>query len=335
MTDPSIGGQDSEAENTPRVHDYSAEGDILMPHVEISSWELPEKLDLAKEKLVRSNLVRPDPLRIKIGCVDGRPYNADYFTLQTLGGFLNTVPLVRYAHWMRGEKVSYEDAFHEGLELLDNAGFQIGFHDGPHGRAESERFSAGTMGGNAPDCGFAKKYSEVTGVLAFMSDELKKLLNHGALQNGIPPIIGEAEERDWQKINETARKIYDASSKNDKQRFLSATEMFARGLQFAGESAVVPLQDEHREEVAHVSLIDGYTLDTNALNRAGSQAFNLDLWLVKKQVQEALAPAGVSESIAALQTLGMYQATERVLRANQPPLPILITHSESQILRAA
>lgn len=85
-------------------------------------------------------------------------------------------------------------------------------------------------------------------------------------------------------------------------------------------AAAENLAGDHEESICYVNSVPLTTFDTLAANRAGWQAFNLDLWAVLEQT----ACLGVNPDYAAKAALALYQATEYVLveSRGQPALPV-------------
>ncbi len=86
-------------------------------------------------------------------------------------------------------------------------------------------------------------------------------------------------------------------------------------------ASVERLEGDHAERVVFVNCKQGTTLDTNAMNEHGVQAFNLDLWAVQ---EHAKALGVTDEQFITGASLLLYLATEIVLveQKGKPKLPI-------------
>lgn len=86
------------------------------------------------------------------------------------------------------------------------------------------------------------------------------------------------------------------------------------------------LDGEHEEMAAVVNMVTGTTLNKSRSNGNRTQAFNLDLWYVQKSLQKMGWAQGQIQE-ATLLSLGLFAATERVLRSGKDPLPLIIKQS--------
>lgn len=266
---------------------------------------------------IRDQLEPVNPWRSFVSCVDGRPVTHDGDFVQLLGGELMTIAWIQIGHWLDGKEISFEDAFKKNNDFHQRSHLRIGIHIGPHYDEQS----------GVTDCGFADNFQAIMYVLGNEPDKIRALINHGAHDNGAPVIIGSENEHMWRDITKAAQNIAAAAQSKEDHAFLSGLEMFDEEDDVAGRFAVTKLKGEHSERFAHVNLRSGTSLNIGKLNKMSLTGFNLDLWYAL----EVLADTPYIQSImpttehVQLLTLGLYQATERVLRATKPPLPLIIS----------
>lgn len=238
---------------------------------------------------ISKNLNGNEPPR----CVDGRPDPKSPQGPQMLGGSLH--PLVINAIISNSEfNVS---AVENGLKKLKDAGFAIGAHWGSH-RHEGKS-----------DCGFADRLKDIIQTAKDGTDEILKRLRDIYTSNDIDP--------------ESLRTSYEHISSYDINNIRIIGKELV-DLTIKNQAAFEELQGDHQEQAAFVNLKPDTTLDTQAINRQGKQAFNLDLWAAIEQLQ-SLAQSQDGDLMRDL-SLILYMATEMVLveQKGKLTLPIIL-----------
>ena len=236
-----------------------------------------------------------------VGCVDGRPDYSKEPGAQMLGGSL--LPILLHSV-STGEHFD-EPTIVSKLNDLTAAGFAPGAHRGHHKHEE----------GGTCDCGFADKLPTILQRAKDQRAEIASRLN-GVYQEQ-KATIGE----------------FSLPFRDIVERSFDRLEQFPHdALPLTGEALVAKVEEhgaqiadmegDHAERVAYVNLKPGTTLDTNAFNQAGKQAFNFDLWAAVEQA-EALK---VDPEFAIASSLILYVATEMVLVEDKgkPALPVVI-----------
>jgi hypothetical protein len=257
------------------------------------------------EQKIQSRIVElSQPKKEPRYCVDGRtgprkdskkkdmpntPYG------QALGGDLN-IASVRWL--LNGGQENYLDVVSETFTDLAERGYeQLGVHYGGHAHAEGS------------DCGFADNNMAIMQTLSEKGEEIWQIIQTAISK--YPDI-----KLDQEKFLELIKKVGQANL--DKLPTGKAIIDHAASLP---NVTVQQLEADHKEVAAVVNLKGNTTLNADS-NQDNSQAFNLDLWLVKQQAQDL----GIDVEEASLLTLGLYVATEMVLVENKRGirLPILI-----------
>jgi hypothetical protein len=182
----------------------------------------------------------------------------------------------------------------QALTTLKEKGFGIGVHRGHHANTEN----------GICDCGFADKLPMIYELALDEEDEIKKRIT--SLVPDKDEIISKSYVvmKSWQPVR----------IKNKGEWLVKICENFG--------CSVVNMEGDHAEVVAFVNLRSGTTLDTNGLNTAGRQAFNLDLWAIL----DTARVLGFDADLAMGISLILYVATEMVLveMKGKPALPVLV-----------
>lgn len=283
--------------------------------------DLPEPLEDEQLKILRQAIQPVNPWQTFVSCVDGRALEKDGDFVQKLGGELQTLLWILFLEWRNGNQMTFREAFETNNALHQDAHLRIGIHTGPHADA------------NRTDCGFADNLLSIVRNLAEHGEEIRKLLNHGANSNGIDSVINDSNTEDWADIVQLADEITSKAESDPNYAFISGPEMFSTERQIAGEYAETHLVGEHKEQFAHLNLAPMNSINVRMLNEQGTPGFNLDLWYALDVVGETqyFTSRKASKEFLKLLTLGLYQATERTLRPEKPPLPIVIT-TESELV---
>ena len=268
-------------------------------------------------KLIRSSINPISPWQSTISCVDGRELEQDGDYVQMLGGSLQMALWVLFCSWRSGEELTFAEAFEKSNQLHEISHLRLGIHNGPHANYKK----------GVTDCGFADNLLTIVETLAGHGHEIRALLNHGAHANSTESLINHRNEEYWDDIIDLAGKIVKRAKSDKKYAFLKSPEMFKSEEKLAGSLVTTHLAGEHQEHFAHVNLASGTSTNTHRLNELEMAGFNLDLWYCLEVVARApgFRDLGCSSDFLQLLTLGLYQATERVLRADKAPLPIVIT----------
>ena len=295
---------------------------MLSSDLKILDWNIPKPTEKKRLEELRHDISIIDPYETSISCVDGRRPNehGNKAYIQLLGGSLHSISWVRFAAWMNDEQITFAEAHRRNQLYHSQEKLRCGVHTGSkldtaHGRT---------------DCGFSDNFGIIAHTFALNADAIRNLLEAGFEQNKLDSLI---DEQTWTRLKLTAIEISARAKTDIGHAFLTSSEMLAKAETVAGQAAVLPLTGEHSEDVAHVTAIDGHSLNVVNQNKNGQQAFNLDLWYAIKiaNTKSFSEEAGVSKELAIALSLGLYQATERVLRPDKSPLPIGITHALSQL----
>lgn len=217
-------------------------------------------------------------------CVDGRKSEGSEKGPQMLGATLH--PLVLKA--IAGSSVFDSSFIAENVQVLKSAGFGIGVHRGSHKHGEKS------------DCGFSDNLKAVFEKVGIAREEIRAVLKKVYVDNA--DVLGEMSE-------EVFEKAFDAITAYSTENLKLTGEALIAEVAKIEDIQVIDLQGEHGEKAAFINLKKSTTYDTNNADKAGRQAFNLDLWAVNQQAEVL----GVKKDFAAVASLILYVATEMVL----------------------
>jgi hypothetical protein len=242
-------------------------------------------------KFTEKKLTGNEPAR----CVDGRPAHESPQGPQMLGGSLHPITL----NAIITDREFDESAVRKDLQILKESGFMLGVHRGHH-KDEKQGKS---------DCGFADRIKEIIQASKDNKEEILKRLGNVYKLNGID--------------TNAVQSSYAFISNFTLEKIKITGEKLIRSSQESG-AEIEDLEGDHQEQAAFVNLKPETTLDTQALNKSGKQAFNLDLWAAIQQGLVLIKNANV-ETLRDL-SLILYQATEMVLveQKGKSPLPAIL-----------
>ena len=224
-------------------------------------------------------------------CVDGRPASYSEQGPQMLGGSLH--PLVFEAIYNNFQ--INEETVAEGIRKLQLAGFKTGVHRGSHRHED------------ASDCGFADRLRDIIET----AQQKREIISKRILQ------IYEANREEFEALNlapfeEILNQVFEKIETYSADKIQISGEALVKTVEGSG-SAIETVEGDHAEQVAFVNLKPKTTLDTASLKQQGSQAFNLDVWVLGEQTETL----GIPRDFSILTSLALYSATEIVLVENK------------------
>ncbi len=248
-----------------------------------------------------------EPKSVNPDCVDGRAWEATgsipELAPQALGGSLHFAVLKCLADKnpldLKNIKVV--------LEELSEKGFALGLHIDDHSKHDPEKSG----------CGFADNLPAI----------LKNIVN---LKDDITTTLTQPQILEALRLTEEEVKKQMGSLVERTQTLLAKIQEIVYGENLIGglqkdsdlreKLVVYELKGDHAEKIALVNLQEKTTFDTIKADKEGNQAFNLDLWYILR-ISESLK---IDRNFTKVSSLALYLATERTLRKDKTPLPVVI-----------
>ncbi len=248
-----------------------------------------------------------EPKSVNPDCVDGRAWEATgsipELAPQALGGSLHFAVLYCLEN---GLPLTIEN-IKANLQKLSEKGFALGLHVDDHSKHHPLKSG----------CGFADNLPAILKNIVNLKDDI----THTLIQPKILEALGLTEEEVRQQMDTLVRQIQTLLEK--KQEIIYGERLIG-GLQedsdLREELVVYELKGDHGEKSALVNLQEGTTFNTIKAAKDGNQAFNLDL----PYVLEGARALEINETFAKVASLALYVATERTLRKDKTPLPVVI-----------
>ena len=244
------------------------------------------------------------PELISPNCVDGRPWNPTekipHLAPQALGGSLHFAVL----YCLEKDLPFVLENFKTSLYKLAEKGFALGLHIDDHNKNNPEKSG----------CGFADTLPLTLQNTISLKDLLQKILT----QKEILKTINMNEKEVEFTLKNLIEKI--------KQAFKKANPIFGNQLinslieEKGLKITLYELTGEHGEKAALINTKENSTFDTIKAAHENSQAFNLDF----PYILQGSTALGINKNFAVITSLALYIATERTLRAQKKPLPVVL-----------